>query len=81
MARKVKVEHKKLGRHQADGLAYKEENRIEIDERLRGKDYLLTAIHELLHIHRKEYTEDQVVELSTKLCNDLWDLKIRRVDE
>lgn len=81
MSKNTKVEHKKLGRQKADGLAYKDENRIEIDERLKGKNYLLTAIHEFLHIHRKDFTEEEVEDLSVKLCNDLWNLKVRKIDE
>lgn len=78
---KTKVVHKKLGRHQADGLAFKEDKEIHLDERLKSKEYFLTAIHELLHIHQPKMTEKQVSSLSIKLCNDLWDLKFRRVDE
>lgn len=81
MAKRIKVEHKKIGRHHADGLAYQEERRIVIDERLKGKAYLGTAIHELLHVHRPDLTEEEVTKLSDDLCNDLWDLKIRKIDE
>jgi len=81
MRKKTKVVHRKLGREKADGLAYKGFAEIHIDERLSGKNYLLTAIHELLHIHRPELTEEEVVELSESLCDDLWELKIRRIDQ
>lgn len=81
MAKRVKIEHKKIGRHQAVGLAYKEERRIVLDSRLKGKDYICTAVHELLHIHRPELSEEEVDKLSTELTNDLWDLGIRKVEE
>lgn len=77
---KTKVIHKKLGRQQADGLAFKEDKEIHIDERLKSKEYLLTAIHELLHIHQPKMTEKQVAALSVKLCNDLWNMKFRKID-
>lgn len=78
--KKTKVVHRKLGREKADGLAYKEFNEIHIDERLTGRDYILTAIHELLHIHEPKMSEKRVDTLSKKLTNDLWNLKIRRID-
>jgi len=82
MARKkTKVEHAKLGQFQAEGLAYKDEKRIVIDKRLKGRKYLLCLIHELTHIHLPDFTEEQVVQFSERLTNDLWSLKIRRVDE
>lgn len=77
---KTKVVHRKLGKEKADGLAYKEYHEIHIDERLKGKSYILTVIHELLHVHLPDLTEEEIVELSKNLCNDLWQLKIRRVD-
>jgi Zn-dependent peptidase ImmA (M78 family) len=79
--KKTKIIHRKLGKEQADGLAYKEAKEIHIDERLTGQDYILTVIHELLHIHLPKFSEKQVDSLSKKLTNDLWNLKIRRVDE
>lgn len=82
MARKkTTVIHRKLGKHQADGLAYKEDKEIHIDERLKSKEYMLTVIHELLHVHQPKLTEKQVVTISQKLCDDMWSLKFRRIDE
>lgn len=78
---KPKIEHKKIGRHHAVGLAYKKENLIVIDERQKGKDYLDTAIHELLHIYLPNMLEAEVNQLANNLTESLWDLKIRRVDE
>lgn len=80
MAKKVKIEHKKIGRNQALGLAYQAERRIVLDIRLKGKEYINTAIHELLHIHRPDLTEEKVDKLATELTNDLWDLGIRKVE-
>jgi hypothetical protein len=77
----TKVIHRKLGREQADGLAYDELNEVHIDERLRKKEYLLVVIHELLHVYFPDWTERQVVKYSKMMCNDLWKLKFRKVDE
>lgn len=79
--KKTKVIHRKLGKEKADGLAFQEDKEIHIDERLKSKDYFLTALHELLHIHAPKLSEKQVISLSTKLCDDLWSMKFRRVDE
>jgi len=81
MKKKTKVIHRKLGKERADGLAYKDFAEIHIDERLSGKNYLLTAIHELTHIHLPEMSEEDVDKFSRYLCNDLWHLKIRRIDQ
>ena len=60
---------------------FKEDKEIHIDERLKSKEYMLTVIHELTHIHQPDLPEKEVVRISKKLCNDLWELKFRRVDE
>ncbi len=79
--KKTKIIHRKLGKEQADGLAYSETKEIHIDSRLKGKNYLETAIHELLHIYRTDFTEGEVDKLAKALTKDLWSLKIRRIDE
>ena len=76
----VKVIHRKLGREKAEGLAYKEDNEIHIEERMRKKPYLLVVIHELLHIYFPKLSEKEVDRISKKICNDLWRLKFRRID-
>lgn len=79
--KKVKVVHRKLGRERADGLAFKDDFIIHIDSRLTGKNYVLTAIHELLHIYLPDLVEDKIIDISENLCDSLWDLKIRKIDE
>jgi len=76
----TKVVHRKLGKEQSLGLAYKEDGEIHIDERLKKKEYLLVVIHELLHVYFPELSEKKVESISKKICNDLWKLKFRRVD-
>jgi len=78
--KKTTIEHKKLGRNKALGLAFKDENLIHLDERLKGKEYLLVAIHELLHIYKKEYTEEEVEKFSQYLADNLWKLKFRKTE-
>ena len=77
---KTEIIHKKLGRHKALGLAFKEEHIIHLDERLKGKEYMLVAIHELLHIYKPKYTEEEVEEFSQYLTDNLWKLKFRWTD-
>lgn len=78
--KKVKVIHRKLGRERADGLVYKDDYVIHIDSRLTGKNYILTVIHELLHIYLPDLIEEKIIDLSEKICDDLWNLKIRKID-
>ncbi len=76
----TKVVHRKLGREKADGLAYKEEKEIHLDERLKKREYLETTIHELLHIYFPLLAERKVNAIAKKMSKDLWKLKFRRVD-
>jgi len=76
----TKVVHRKLGREQAHGLAFKEEKEIHLDERLRKREYLETTIHELLHIYFPDLPERKVNAIAKKMSKDLWKLKFRRVD-
>lgn len=78
MATKVVV--RKLGREKALGLAYKEHDEIHLDKRLKGKEFISVALHELLHIHFPELTEAKVNSVSIKMAKVLWDLKLRRLD-
>lgn len=76
----VKVIHRKLGREKADGLAYAEDKVIHIDERLKGKDYIETAVHELLHVYFPKLSEKKVNQIAKGLTHDLWKLDVRRVE-
>ena len=78
----TKIVYRKLGREQADGLAYKDYNEIHIDKRLKGKNYLLTLIHELGHIHLPHLTEEAIEEFSVNFTRDLLNCKkIKIIDE
>jgi len=76
----IKIVHRKLGKEHADGLAYKEHNEIHIDERLKKREYMLTVLHELLHMYFPDLSESKVDKISRKMCSELWKLKFRRTD-
>lgn len=72
------IKHKKLGRHKAIGLAYKDTGEIVIDERLKGFEHLQATLHESLHIQNKKWSEIKVEGHSTELAKILWELGYRR---
>lgn len=76
----MKVEHKKLGKQNAWGLATIEKKIIELDERLVGKKHLEILIHEIMHIQNPEWSETMVIKKSKELTNVLWSVNYRRVD-
>lgn len=75
-----KITHRKLGKENAWGQAWKEDNHIELDSRLVGKPYLETAIHEFLHIQEPKFSENKVTKLAKALSEFLWELEFRKVD-
>lgn len=81
MAKKVhKVVHRKLGKERAYGIAYTEENKMEIDSRLKGYRYLLIALHEHFHLKHPDWSETKVRKESSKTAMFLWGLGFRKVD-
>lgn len=81
MAKKVhKVVHRKLGKEQAYGIAYPEENTMEIDARLKGYRYLLYLLHEHFHLKHPEWSETKVLKESSKTAKFLWQMNFRWVD-
>lgn len=76
-----KVIEKKLGRHKAVGLSYVDDNLIEIDPRQSSKEYMLTLIHEKLHLIYPDWAEEQIVFLEKKLGNFLWRQNYRKVSQ
>ena len=79
--KKIKVQYRKLGREWAWGQAYKGEDFIELDPRLKGKRHLKVLVHELLHIVLPELSETVVDKASIRIGNTLWDEKYRRVED
>lgn len=79
--RKVKVEFKPLGydakQHKIMGWAFLDENRIELDNSLKGKELLIFAAHEICHLLFWDCPEYQIEKAGVTLGNTLWDLGFR----
>lgn len=81
MAKKIhKIVHRKLGKERAYGIAYTEENTMEIDPRLKGYRYLLYMLHEHFHLKHPDWSETKVRKESSKTAKFLWDEGFRKVD-
>jgi hypothetical protein len=76
---KIKIEHKKLGREKAYGMA-DSDGTIYLDPRLKGKKHLEILVHECLHILYPMDSEEAIVDKSVTLCKLLWKEGYRRVD-
>lgn len=76
----IKIIHRKLGREQAHGQAWKEDRIIEIDPRLKGIEYLETLLHEIIHIQNPKWPEIKVAGHSKQLAKILWNLGFRKTD-
>lgn len=76
----IKVTHRKLGRYNADGLAWTEGQHIEIDSRLQGKAHLEIMLHEMLHVLNPKWSELKVIHQSRKMAEVLWEQRYRRVE-
>ena len=77
--RKIEVIERPLGREKALGLACVDKNRIEIDGRLKSKQYLNTLINELLHIYNANWSETKVDQTATEMCNIIWSKNYRLI--
>ena len=81
------VHFRKLGRHQADGLAFIEPQEpdrfgtIHIDERLRGRLLLETLIHEIIHQVHPAMQEPDVRRLGRYIALCLWAWGVRLDEE
>jgi len=74
------IVHKKLGKHKAIGLAYKETGVIYIDERLKGVQHLQTLIHEIVHIQNPKWSEIKVEGHSAEMAKLIWDNNYRKIE-
>lgn len=79
-SKRTKVIHRKLGREQALGIAHIGKNKIELDERLKGKKYIEILIHEKIHLQNPEWSESKVNKHAIELTKVLWSNGIRWVD-
>ena len=75
----IKVVERPLGRERAMGLAWVGEDKIEIDGRLKSKEYLDTLIHEMLHIYNPTWPETRVAQTATEMANIIWNKNYRRM--
>ena len=81
MPKKVhQVVHRKLGKERAYGIAYTEENTMEIDERLRGYRYMLYLLHEHFHLKHPDWSESKVIKESSKTARFMWQMGFRYVE-
>jgi hypothetical protein len=81
MAKKVhQVVHRKLGKERAYGIAYTEENTMEIDIRLKGYRYMLYLLHEHFHLKHPDWSESKVVKESRKTARFMWQMGFRYVE-
>lgn len=75
--KKIKVVHRKLGREQATGQAFSKAfvpvgGRIEVEERLNGKESFATLLHEALHHALPTTHEDEILRIEKEVAPILW---------
>ena len=75
----IKVIERPLGREKALGLAWVGENKIEIDGRLKSKQYLNTLIHEMLHVYNPDWSESKVTKTANEMTDIIWSKNYRRI--
>jgi hypothetical protein len=76
----IKIVHAKIGRSKAVGMAFTEDRHIILDIRLKGFDYLETAIHEIIHCQNPKWNEITVLARAKEMAELLWNLGFRQVD-
>ena len=76
---RIKVTERKLLRHNAIGIAYVGDGRVELDPRLKESERLEVLVHELLHHMHPEWNEEEVDRHGKWLGNILWRQGYRRV--
>lgn len=74
---KLQIVERKLGREGAYGQYY--DGVIEIDPRLDAFEYLDTLIHEMLHHHFPDLSEEDVTEIATKMATQIWRKNYRKL--
>jgi hypothetical protein len=75
----IKVIHRKLGKEQASGLAYKEDRIIHIDSRLKGKEWLEVLIHEVLHCQNPTWSEIKIIGHSKEMSDIIWEETLNKI--
>jgi hypothetical protein len=77
--RRIKIKKKVLKQYW--GYAYPEEDRIEIDPRLRSRRFLNTLIHEILHVLYPNDSETKISENADTITHYIWHENYRRIDK
>ncbi len=72
------IKERNLGREKAFGLCHSD-GLIELDPRQDSKEFLNTCLHECLHHHFPDLTENQVIKISNSMTKSLWRLNFRRI--
>lgn len=75
-----KVIIRKLGKEKAWGQFIEDDNIIEIDPRLRGKNKLGVYLHELYHWFKPDATEEEVLTFEAEFTEFLWRHNLRFVE-
>jgi len=78
--RKIEVIERGLGREKCDGLAWIDEDKIEIEKSLCGRERLLVLVHELVHLCDETISEKNVLKYDQLIGGTLWDLGYRLVE-
>ena len=81
MPKKMILKERKLGRERAAGQAFTEEGLIEIDPRLKPRQWLSTLIHEAVHMAFPEASEDRVAKAERLITRILWRANLRRIHQ
>ena len=76
---RIKIVDKKLGRERAHGQAWQGLNIVEIDPRQPEREKIDTLIHEILHLAKPEYDEEEIVRISKIISSNLWKYGYRRI--
>lgn len=71
----------RLIRDDAMGWCIYDDQKILVDKRLEGETRLDVLIHELLHAHHPQLSEESVTQTATEIARVLWRLGYRGVDE
>lgn len=79
MPRKLILTERKLGRERAAGQAFPEDGLIEIDPRLKPRQWLSTLVHEAVHIAFPDADERSVARAERIITRILWRAGIRRI--
>ena len=77
----LNIKERHLGRNQAYGMYYTATNKIEIDPRLKAREYLYVLIHELTHMALPEANEEGVTRISELVSKGVWQQGFRRIKE